>query len=118
MPIRANIGDVRDVLADQEANVLTQLIMASQMVDVLLGSSSLGTVTLKQIEIYLACHIYTQSSPDVVRESYDGASFQYAGPSSYGEGLCSTKWGQMAQLLDTTGKLRNLDKKHVSLHVI
>jgi hypothetical protein len=120
MPIRSDPSEVRALLGidGEDRDVITHIEMASQMVDALLGSSSLGSIMLKQIEMYLACHIYAQGTPEVVRESYGDASFQYGVPSGSGEGLCATKWGQMAKALDLTGKLSNLDKSQVSLHVI
>jgi hypothetical protein len=117
MPLRGSLPEVLYLLGDTEANAFIYLNLASEMVDSLLGNSSLSAVILKQIELYLACHLYTQTNPDVVRESYDNASFQYLVASS-GKGFCSTKWGQMAESLDTTGRLSSLGKTQVAVHVI
>ena len=118
MAVRASIETVRSLLGDDDANVWPFMTLASEMVDELLASSGLSTTMLRQIEAYLACHIYAQGTPDVVRESYAGATFEYPRSANSGEGLCATKWGQMALQLDTTGTLRNLERTRVEIHLI
>lgn len=118
MPIRSNPEEVKHLIGDDDADIIVQIVLASQMVDSMLSGSSLGDPILKQIEMYLAAHIYSYGTPEVVRESYGDASFQYATSSGKGEGLCSTKWGQMASALDTTGTLLRSSKQKVLLHVI
>lgn len=118
MPIRANISEVRTMLGDNAADVLQHLEMASQIVDHRLASTSLTDVMLKQIEIYLACHLYAQTNPEIVSENYGGGSFRFVTSSGKSEGFCSSKWGQLAMALDTTGTLRSMDRNRVAFHVI
>jgi hypothetical protein len=117
MALRASIEEVRDILGDDEAVILPQLIVANEMVDAWLMGSGLGTATLRNIEIFLACHIYSLSTSDIVRESYDGATFEYS-RGQMGKWLDATKWGQMARLLDTSKTLESVGKIPVTIHVI
>ena len=117
MPVRTNLDQVRTLLGNSSADAWTQITMASEMVDTFLLSQGLTAIQLKQIEAYLACHLYQQTNPAIVRESYGGATFEYNRGKTDSEGLCGTKWGQMATLLDTSGTLRNLGKMPVRIEV-
>lgn len=60
---------------------------------------------LRQIELYLACHItaLAEEGGGLVRSSIGDAADSWA--NVYGSGLKSTRWGQMALSLDSSGKL-------------
>lgn len=118
MPLRASLENIRALLTDADADVWVPLTMANEMVDELLASSDLSTTILKHIETYLACHLYAQGTPDIVRETYAGATFEYPKMTNNAEGLCSTKWGQMAIALDSTGTLKTLGLKRAEIHLI
>ena len=117
MPFRTTIDTVRSLLQDEEANVYVSLQVANDLVDALLVGSGLSTPILSRIEAFLACHIYSLANPELVREEYDRARFQYVA-AKVDEGFRSTKWGQMALALDTTGVLRGNNKVRVALHVL
>jgi hypothetical protein len=115
--VRATVAEVRALLHRPNADAFTHLMLASEMVDELLGSSGLSTERLRLIEMNMAAHLYSQGDPQVVRESYGPASYQYA-VATAGEGWCSTPWGQLAEMLDTTGTLKNTGKERAFIWVI
>lgn len=82
---------------------------ANLLVDEHLGSvtPAITAALLKEIETYLAAHFLTLWDPRVSKEQADDVSFTYEGKT--GEGLSSSRYGQMAITLDPTGKLRGLD---------
>ena len=119
MAIRTSESAVRSLIADSAADVIFQITIANEMVDAYLVSSGLSAIILKQIEMYLAAHIWQLAQGgEVVAETYDKAKFQYA--STLGvtdKGFGSTKWGQAALSLDTTGTLMNLNTPRIKLEV-
>lgn len=82
---------------------------ANLLVDEHLGSvtPAITAALLKEIETYLAAHFLTLWDPRVSKEQGDDVSFTFEGKT--GEGLSSSRYGQMAITLDPTGKLRGLD---------
>lgn len=108
------------MLAEDDAVVLPHLIVANEMVDAWLLGSGLGADTLRHIEIFLTCHIYSLSSSSgsgIKRETYDGATFEYS-QGEMGKWLDSTKWGQMAKMLDTSKTLDSVGKTPVVIYVL
>jgi hypothetical protein len=116
MPLRTCIEDVRALLQDEEADVFTFIEVANDIVDTWLMGSGLSLRILTRIESFLACHFYLLSNPEVVREEYDRARYQYVQP-KVEEGFRATKWGQMALALDTTGTMDGYNKIPVALYV-
>ena len=117
MILRASVDDVRSLLQDDEANVFTCLLVANDIVDAWLMGSGLSSRMLARIEAFLACHLYTLANPELVREEYDRARFQYA-QAKVEEGFRSTRWGQMALALDSTGALQGTNKASAVLYVL
>lgn len=74
------------------------------------------------IQKYLAAHLYTVAKNrgagaltlDVLGDARKG----YASPSTVGEGLKLTSYGQQALLFDTTGCLLNLGEKTAGFSVV
>jgi len=105
MPL-TNEVDVRAAMGEPSSTDCSLAIqVASQMVAENLASSALSLATRRNIEMYLAAHIQllaVENGPlakkmiSEVTEGYHDV---------YGPGLMSTRFGQMAILLDTTGTL-------------
>ncbi len=89
--------------------VLPFITTASVLVDEHLTSETpaLSDDLLKQIEMYLAAHFITLWDPRALKEEAGDTKFTYEGKT--GEGLDSSRYGQMAQTLDPTGKLSGLN---------
>ena len=120
MALRTNPEEVKTLLQDDEAVIPLYMIeIASNMVDRLLVGSGLDDKTLRFIEGFLTCHVYAHGTPDVVRETYAGATFEYPRSASvFDKGYAATKWGQQAMALDTTGTLKRANKTPIAMHVI
>ena len=90
--------------------VLVFIQPANALVDEHLASATptISDVLLGQIETYLAAHFITLFDPRVSKESADGVSFTYEGKTDMA--LDASKYGQMAQVLDPTGILKQLSK--------
>lgn len=119
MALRTNSLDVRALLQKPEADVYAFITFANDVVNDMLQNAGLSSTILGRIESLLACHFYTQATPDVVRETYAGATFEYPrNVSTNDKGFASTKWGQMAIVLDTSGTLRGINKTPAIMHII
>lgn len=117
MPLRTSSDNVRDLLQDDNADVFTFILVANDIVDTYLIGSGISDKMLGRIESFLACHFYLLSNPEVTREEYDKARFQYV-QGKVDEGFRATKWGQMAIALDSTGTLLGANKTRVALHIL
>ena len=114
--MRISIPEVKALLQDDTADVILQIQTANQIVDEYLISSGLSANMLKQIEMFLAAHIWQLGQGgDITSESYGPNRFQYAIEAC--KGLGSTKWGQQALVLDVTGSLMNLNTPRIAFEV-
>lgn len=76
--------------------------------DNLILDPPLSDAILLQIETYLAAHFLTLFDPRAQKEEADGVRFTFEGTTAMG--LDSSKYGQMAQVLDPTGTLKSLNR--------
>lgn len=75
---------------------------------------SLDATRQELIQKWLAAHFYKMSDKEFASSSQQGASASYTG--QFAMGFDSTRYGQMAARLDSTGCLDNIDKtQEVSL---
>jgi hypothetical protein len=90
--------------------ILAFITPASVLVDEHLASvdPAIGDALLGQIETYLAAHFLTLFDPRTTKEEADGVRFTFEGKTDMA--LDSSKYGQMAQVLDPTGTLKQLSK--------
>ncbi len=112
MAERADVPGVCAIIdTDLENNQVEPFIdVANVMVDneLLNATPPLSDAILEKIETYLAAHFLTLFDPRVVKEQADTVSFTYE--SAVAMGLDSSKFGQMAQILDSSGRLKQLNK--------
>lgn len=81
---------------------------ASSLVDRIAAKGLLSVEQLTNIETWLAAHFYSVRDPRRTSETAGSVSGSYEGQT--GMALDWSRYGQMAQLLDTTGTLRGLSK--------
>ncbi len=112
-------AELKLILADSELSdaVLTAFIgSASTMIDNVLAGY-LDEATLKEIEKWTAAHMISCTVERMAsREGAGGAEIYYTG--RYGQELSSTPYGQMALVLDPTGRMAALGGKAVSIIAI
>jgi len=113
MTARITASEVRDILNDSEltdAVIETYISSANVFVDEVLGSTTLPSSVLKEIERWLTAHMIAITRERMSKEEgAGGAKVVYLGEA--GMGLQSTPYGQMVMELDTTGKMASLGSK-------
>ena len=91
---------------------------ANIMVTNVLNSSGLNDDTLAPIETWLTAHMIASTRERLAKkEGAGGASIEYTGNFNF-SGLEATTYGQMVEVLDTTGKMKELAKKSASTFAI
>jgi hypothetical protein len=112
MSVRTTEGNVRGILGghyDGTTSLVPFIDTASSLVDdVALKDSSVSAVRLELIERWLAAHYYEHADQITQSRSTGGASGQFQGRTDMG--FDSTKYGQEAKRLDSSGLLVNLDQ--------
>ena len=112
MALRTSAPEVCAIIeTDLDADaVLPFIIPASALVDEHLAgfTPAISDGLLLQIETYLAAHFLALFDPRAESESADGVRFKYEGKTDMA--LDSSKYGQMAQVLDPSGRLKQLSK--------
>lgn len=107
---RVTTSDVARLL-DSDKDIQPFIDTASLVVDEELVGVGLSDARLKQIEMYLAAHylaIATDNARLLYKKVGQGAE-KYAGAApEEGDGLASTRFGQQAIALDTTGTLARM----------
>lgn len=106
MPIRVDDVNLRSILkCGASVDLLIFMQSANTIVDDFLSTSSLSTGSLKLIETYIAAHLYTvtEERGSLASETIGDATEKYH--NTYKAGFGSTRFGQQAIVLDTTGTL-------------
>jgi hypothetical protein len=109
MAVRVNAPEVKQVFGDtsvSDDDIALLVDIASRHVDDVLSSTTLTAGTLKDIELYLAAHLLALRTGNFSRRKVNDSEDEYA--LKTGEGLKSTRFGQQAISLDTSGKLAAL----------
>lgn len=114
--MRTTAAEVKEIMATglTETQIIPFLTTANAMVTARLASSGLSDATLEEIEKYLAAHFASIKSKYAIREKI-GEADSWTGYKG-GVGLAATPYGEVAQMLDTTGTLANeLGKETVGI---
>lgn len=109
----AHIIDVED-----GADLVPFIDVANRYVTRVLGSE-LTEAVLTDIELYMSAHLVALSSEGgaVTQERVGSSMIQFA-TSAFGKNLESTRYGQMAVILDTSGTLVSEGKKKAKMEMI
>ena len=108
MAVRATDEDVRAYVSLGSSISTTPYISAANaLVEANLASSGLSSTILTQIEIFLAAHFAVLSTErgGLRRDAFGDSSQSYQTISEKFTGLNTTRYGQQAIVLDTTGTL-------------
>lgn len=108
MTSRVTAGEVKEIITTSVSDDIVftnHIATANLLVDTHLSISGLAGPVLKQIELYLAAHFVslTEERGGLTRSKMGDADESYA--NVYKEGFRSTRYGQMALALDSTGTL-------------
>ena len=119
MSVRVTATEVKEIIETDitDSTIDVYITSANALVNKALGTSSLGTALLKEIERWLTAHMIASTKERQTKKEEAGtAKVEYTG--DYGEGLASTSYGQMVMGLDTTGGMAKLGKKVIMLKAI
>lgn len=116
MAARVTAEEVKQVIETDLTDLSGQIASANVMVTALLGSSSLDSAHLKEIERWLAAHFVALKSlqEDTVKLGPIEVK-NFTGNKDLG--LNQTQWGQQVLFLDTTGAFASLGGKQASFKV-
>jgi hypothetical protein len=104
MANRVTVAEVKEILETSltDPQILAFIGAANVTITALLGSSTLTTSQLKEIERFYAAHMIACTRDQQAKsESAGDASITYQGET--GKDLDATFYGQQIKLLDTTG---------------
>ena len=120
---RVEPHEVKEIIATDRVDLEAFITAANSLVTDVLGGEGLGSTRLKEIERWLTAHFITHAGTDktvgqVVEEQIGETRRRFSeGQASFGK-LDSSRYGKMALLLDTTGKLAGLGKTRAQFRVI
>ena len=100
--------EVRKVLGDVNYDTQMGIETAHILVDEQLLGKGLSAPMLRQIELYLAAHFASIMYTDGTLATQEVGEARERYHNIYKQGLQSTRYGQQAILLDTTGTLADL----------
>ncbi len=117
MAARVQATEVKEIVPSSipdDVIVSSMIANATLVVDEALLSAGLSADRLKMIELYLAAHFValTEEGGGVVESEFGDSRDQYA--DIYGDGLSSTRFGQMALALDSSKLLANTTSAKLS----
>ena len=111
MAARTSVGQVTELVETSiPADTITGnfIATANAIVNEQLVGKGISDDMLERIEMYLAAHLVTLSEErgGITRDRMGDSDTSYA--QIYGSGLNSTRFGQIAVLMDTTGTLASI----------
>ena len=108
MAQRIGPSDVQAICSvDSTVDIQPFIVVASLFVDTHLASVGHSAAMLTEIERWLAAHFLCVQYPRFTEMGSAGERLRFEGGAS-GEGLKSTRYGQQALALDTSGTLAQL----------
>jgi hypothetical protein len=118
MAIRVTDDEVKELIDTEEPDLTPFITAANVLVEkILANDSSLTSDQLKQIELWLSAHFVAIKDPVAKTESIGGTSVSHYLSGGSG-GLKMTPYGEMACVLDTSGKLVSMGKRKAGFEAI
>ena len=103
MSARITDAEVKEILDTDISDTTPFITAANLIVTNTLGSESMSTSLLKEIERWLTAHLASMRDQRIKSERFGDAEATYQGIT--GMGLDFSSYGQQVKLLDTSGKL-------------
>jgi hypothetical protein len=120
---RVEPHEVKEIIETARVDIEAFITASNSLVTGVLGSEGLGSARLKEIERWLAAHFLAHAGTDktvgqVVEEQIGDTRRRFSdGQAAFGK-LDSTRYGKMALLLDTSGRLAGLGRTRAQFRVI
>jgi hypothetical protein len=114
----AEVLGIMDSDCDVSTTIIdTFIIAAEEVVTNLYTNVTISVTLLKEIERYLVAHMLTSTLYRMAKEEkVSDAQIRYTG--EWKEGLNSTPYGQLLQILDTTGTIGKAGKKGATINAV
>lgn len=111
MAVLVTVAEVQEIIDTTltEPSITAYISAADSVVQAVLGTDTTLTANhKKEIEQWLAAHLIASTQePQISKAEAGGASVTYQGVT--GKGLESTLYGQQVLIMDTTGKMRQIE---------
>lgn len=122
MTNRVTTTEVKEIISTNRVDIDAFILAANSLVTDVLGGEGLSATRLKEIERWLSAHFISQAGsdkqPGQVIEEQIGETRRRFSERQIKENLSSTRYGQTALMLDTTGKLAGLGKPTAIFRVL
>ena len=119
---RVEPQEVKEIISTDRVDLEPFIAAANSLVTDVLGGEGLSTVRLKEIERWLAAHFISQTgsegTPGQTVEEQIGETRRRFSENQITDNLSTTRYGQQALMLDTTGKLSGLGKPRARFRVV
>ena len=120
MAARVTAAEVKAIMENcntLDATVDTFIASGTLFIDSVFASSLLGDDVLKEIERWFVAHMLASTVfRTASQEKVGDAEIKYTGV--WGKELESTPYGQMCLILDTSGALKKVGKRPISIKAI
>lgn len=100
------------------AQVESYITAANLIVTDNLANESFSTAKLKEIEAYIAAHAVAMDDPEIAKEKIGQDTEATYNMGKLGEWLQRSRYGEMAVLMDTSGKLASIGKQAAKMEAI
>ena len=109
---RVTATEVKEIISTNvsDSDVGACIAAATLIIDNNLANQDMGASLLKEIERWLAAHLLAMSRDPRERNIRVGEAEVRFQSDDFGKGLEATTYGQVVLSMDTSGKLKNLDK--------
>lgn len=107
--------EVQSLLGDSGVDMTPFITTAHLLVDEELSTAGLSAARLKQVELFLAAHFYViiRERGGITREVIGDAEERYRLQGEDLKGLATTRFGEQAIALDSSGKLGALSTSSI-----
>lgn len=116
---RVTAAEVLEIIdVDESISNINPFVLSGNLLvtNTLGGSTQLDEATLKEIERNVVAHLITSADPRAAQEKTEDISVKYEG--NFGKYFESSRYGQVALMLDFTGALAKAGMKKASLGVV
>lgn len=115
--MRASSLDVQELVGSNVANVDLYIQHSNDIVTEGLAPLGLSTVKLTLIETYLAAHFYTVAKERGALAATSMGEAKDSFHNVYTSGFGSTRFGQQAMVIDTSGKLAQMSLQQKTIPI-
>lgn len=120
MANRCTGSEVKNIIttAKTAAQVEYYITSANLIVTDNLSNVSYSAAKLKEIEIWISAHAVAMDDPEIAKEKVGQDTEATYSMGKLGEWLQRSRYGEMALLMDTSGKLASIGKREAKMEAL